>query len=137
MERDELRPFERDIIARFMVGGKWAASPKGEWIRGHLLDVGEDYPYRMWKLYARFCSHLGIRPGTYQNFKTYIYLLKRLGLIRPARRERTGRGFPRTYYAIVPGAENRPEWTRPLQVLYPKTDWTVPEQKERYKEKYR
>jgi len=132
-----LRSFEVDILNRFKTWGLLRTSPKGEWIRGHLLDVGEDYPYRMWKLYSKFCEVLGQDPGTYQNFKTYIYLLKRLGLIYPVRREVTNRGFPKTFYAVVPSKELDPAWTRPLQTLYPKTDWKIPEQKTLYRLKYR
>jgi hypothetical protein len=135
-----LRPFEVDIMARFRAGGKWYASPKGEWIRGYLLTYGEGCPYEMWKEYARFASILGIRPGTYTSFKTYMWILhKKLGLIRLVRKEVGPRWFAKSYYAIAPGMENSPLWRSPMQYAYPKTDWKIKtdEEKRRLREKYR
>ncbi|MEM4429674.1 MAG: hypothetical protein QXM08_00740, partial [Thermofilaceae archaeon] len=82
MEREPY-PFEEDIAERFRVGGKWAASPKSEWIRGYLLTFGKGCPYEMWKRYCEFAERLGIRPGSYISFARHVWLLKRLGLIEP------------------------------------------------------
>ena len=136
----ELTECERDIYVRFTTGGKapWGASPKGEWIRCYLMERGPASIYDMWKAYQRFASILGIRPGTYNNFKTYIWILKRLGLVRVVRRAPGSRGgFRKAYYAIVPGMEFSPLWRRPVQTLYPKTDWSIPEHKVKYRAKYR
>jgi len=136
MERD-LHPFEVEIATRFGIRGKWAASPKSEWIRGYLLTFGEGYPYEMWKRYCEFARYLGIRPGTYISFARHMWLLKRLGLIRPVKIKPRPGGFPKKVYRIVPGMEDSPLWRRPMQAMYPTTDWTRPERKRVYREKYR
>jgi hypothetical protein len=120
-----LRPFEADIAARFKTWGKREASPKGEWIRGYLLTYGEGFSYEMWKEYTQFALLLGINPGTYTSFKTYIWILKKLGLVRVVRRERGVKGFRKAFYAITPGMENSPLWRSPMQVAYPTTDWKI------------
>jgi len=120
MER-ELWAFEVPIIERFSMGGKAAASPKGEWIRGYLLAFREGYSYEMWKKYVYFASTLRVSPGTYTNFKTYTWILKNLGLIRLVRRERVVRGYRKGIYAITPGMENSPLWRSPMQARYPST----------------
>lgn len=136
MER-ELYPFELEIASRFATGGKWTASPKSEWIRGYLLTFGVGYPYRMWKEYRVFAEYLGIKPGSYTVFARHIWLLKKLGLIEPVKVEPRPGGLPRVYYRVKPGAELSPLWRRPMQILYPSTDWSRPETKELYRGKYR
>jgi len=148
-----LRPFEREIIDRFKTIGKMADPVtgargwKGLWIRGHLLDVHEDYVYNMWKRWEAFCGIayvLGakIKAGTYQAFRTYFHLLKQLGLVRVYRRmpkEVGRRGRPVVLYELVPERINDPAWTRPFQTKYVKTDWTVKsrEEKRALRRKYR
>lgn len=122
MER-ALYPFEVAIAERFSRGGKSAASPKGEWVRGYLLTFREGYSYGMWKEYIQFAAYLGINPGTYVSFKTYIWILKKLRLIRLVRKERTTKGFEKSIYAITPGMENSPLWSAPMQEKYPSTSW--------------
>lgn len=41
-------------MERFSKGGKFAASSKGEWVRGYLLTFKEGYVYEMWKEYMQF-----------------------------------------------------------------------------------
>jgi len=121
-----LRPFEERIIADFKMfdptyGGGKARPRKGVWIRGHLLDVKEDYIYRMWKRWLLFvitARQLGatIELGSYQSFRTYIYLLKKHRLVIPTRRERaksTARQFYRTYYTVNRELLNHPLWENP------------------------
>lgn len=136
MEREPY-PFEVEIAARFGTGGMRAASPKSEWIRGYLLYFGEGCPYRMWREYQEFARWLGIRPGSYTMFARHVWLLKRLGLVEPVRVEPRPGGLPRVYYRVRPGAEDSPLWRRPMQALYPSTDWTIPERKKYYRERYR
>ena len=92
-------------------GGR-SVSRKGLWIRGHLLEVGKDYPYSMYKGWKRFIetAELKIRPGSYQNFINYLYVLRRLGLII---REGEGGGFKRTYYRLNPEKVNSRIWLNP------------------------
>ncbi len=134
----ELHRFEREIVDRFMIGGKALASPKAEWIRGYLLTFGEGYPYGMWKTWKEFAEQIRIKPGTYTSFARYMWILKKLGLIIPSRTEVT-KGIPRTYYIIKPGMEDSPIWVRPTQTLYPSTDWTIkpPEVRSALRAKYR
>jgi len=135
----ELYPFEEDIARRFSIGGKMTASPKAEWIRGYLLTFGGGYPYGMWREYRFFAGRIGVPAGSYASFARSIWILKRLGLIRPVRVEPRPRGLPRTYYSITPGMEYSPIWMRPEQYMYPSVDWTIkpPELKRALRAKYR
>ena len=93
----------------------------GMWIRDHLLEVGEDYPFHMWKLLR---ERKGGRGGTYQNFRNYIHWLVKLNLIRFTREEPSLNPMfkPRRYYACVPENIDRWElWRNPSRALYPKT----------------
>ena len=117
-----LRPFEIEIIREIRtpprsVGAGGRSIPrKGVWIRGHLQDVGRDYVYGMYKRWRSFPEGAGlnIKAGTYQQFRTYIYVLKQLGLV-----ERVGgspsRGFAKTYYALNPDKVNSVIWRNPFK----------------------
>ena len=94
--------------------------PTGEWIRDHLMLVGEDYAYSMWKQFSTYLILRGVTPPpSYQSFARYIWILKRLRLIQPTRIEYTPHGKPRQYYRLTPGAEFREEeWKNPQKILY-------------------
>lgn len=122
-----LRPFEEAIADDFGHSGHWAPR-KGIWIKGHLLDKGENYSWHMWRCYQAFCAHTRIRPGTFRAFTTFMFTLRKLGLIEPTGRVEPGEKVPefeRVYYRVAPGKEDVVEWTRPMQSLYPSTDWTA------------
>jgi len=116
-----LRPFEAEIITGIRVrperpgaGGR-SVSRKGVWIRGHLQDVGRDYPYRMWKRWKSFLEDAGlkIQAGNYQAFRTYIYVLRRFGLIRRAGGSPST--FGKKYYEINPQKTSSPLWKNPFK----------------------
>jgi hypothetical protein len=115
---EELEEWEREIIARFRTGGFIGASPKAEWVRGYLREHGRGYPYGMWRRWLVFAGAAGCRRGTYTSFVRFLWILKRLGLVREAGGEETGRGFPRTYYELVPGMEESELWSNPVKALY-------------------
>ena len=121
-----IRPFEVEILREIRThprrpGAGGRSKPrKGVWIRGHLQDVGRDYPYSMYKRWKSFMerSGLNIKAGTYQQFRTYIYVLKRLGLIRRAGGSPSSRGnFPRNYYSLIPDKISSPLWKNPFKHL--------------------
>jgi hypothetical protein len=110
--------------------------PTSLFIRDRLAQVGEDYPYGMWRALKeareRFFREKGGRggrarwrkdafAGSYQNFRNYIYWLEKLGLIRfvreapPPRRGLEARRF----YALVKGREKDEGWRNPRRSLYP------------------
>lgn len=141
-----LEDFEKDILVRFKTFGLYTASPKGEWIRGYLkAHPPGEYPYALWKGWKVFCELAGeltvkIRSGDYQAFRTYIHLLKQLGLITYyAKDVPTPTGRRSNWYTIVLERQDDPAWRRPFQTKYPKTDWTIksPEEKERLRRKYK
>ena len=117
-----LTPFEREIVRQIRasprrVGAGGRSIPrKGVWIRGHLQEVGRDYVYGMYKLWKRFLEEAGlnIKPGTYQQFRTYIYVLKRLGLIyrvgSPSKSD-----FTKNFYVLSPEKINSPLWRNPFK----------------------
>lgn len=120
-----MREFELGIILRYAEMGTAGASPKAEWIRGHLMSVGSDYAYNMWKRYREFVEAarlMGamIRPCNYQSFARYVNLLKKLGLIRLAE-TKPSRPRSRAYYELNPDKIDSPEWGHPYQALYPIT----------------
>lgn len=115
------RDFEEDIILYFYAAGK--RTPRtGLWIRGHLLDVGEDYPYRMWKFYNQFCLYARKRGAflptvSYVSFVRYIHLLKDLGLIEKVREEPSKKkGIMRSYYKVVEANLRSHYWINPYSV---------------------
>jgi len=148
-----IRPFETEILGRFSTYGKapdmftgqkgW----KGVWVRGHLRDLHQDYVYNMYRRWKAFCDQallmeVKIEPGSYDAFRTYFYLLKRLGLVvfYTERRAQPGEpGSARRFYTLAPGLESDPGWERPFQSVYPKTDWTQLSYKDKQerREKYK
>ena len=116
-----LRPFELEILREIRTpperpgpGGR-SVSRKGVWIRGHLQDVGQDYPYNMWKLWREFLGEAGLKmkAGSYQAFRTYIYILKRLGLI--GRAGGSPSTFSKKYYELNREMVNSPMWRSPFR----------------------
>jgi len=84
-------------------------------IREYLSYVGEGYPYEFYICFKR------VKPSTsYESVRRYFYILKRIGLIEPVRREPSSKGgFDRTYYRIV--IYDDPRWFAPQEALYPET----------------
>jgi len=91
------------------------------WIRDHLMEVEEDYMWRMYKLFSKDMEEFGYRVPRYNTFYKYFYVLKRLGLIRKTREERGlyPKAKKRVYYEIVPGTEAREEWLSPQKYVFP------------------
>jgi len=129
-----LRPFEEEIVNKFKVfswerGGGKAIPRKGVWIKQHLLDVNEDFVYGMWQHWTTFvrAAHemkADIELGTYAAFRTYVYLLKKYGLIIPTRRERaktTSTEFFRQYYRVNTRLLRDLRWLNPYK---PFPSWT-------------
>ena len=123
-----LRPFEEEIIDRFKtfdmtVGGGKSRPRKGVWIKQHLQDVGEDFIYDMWERWLAFVNIAHTREalierGTYTALRTYIYLLKKYGLIIPTKRERaktTNPQFFRQYYRVNTRLLEDPRWRNPYR----------------------
>jgi hypothetical protein len=100
----------------------WLVFPTGLFIRDYLVEQRAAYPQQMWRALKSVRAEREVICGTYQSFRVnYIYVLKKLGLIRPVRRERIHpKWFPRTYYSIVPGMEEDPRWVHPQIALDPR-----------------
>jgi len=123
----ELRPFEIEIIRNFktfspITGGGKSRPRKGVWIRAHLQEVGEDHIYSMWKRWRSFAiaarfQDANLDIGTYASFRTYMFLLKKKGLVIPTRRERartTRLEFRRQYYTVNTRTLRDPRWLNPF-----------------------
>lgn len=95
----------------------------GVWIRDHLLEVGEDYPLRMYKLLKREKKLRGVKCGSYQSFRQYVWWLRRLELIEFVRSEPSENPVleGRRYYRVVEGKEDDPAWRNPRRSLYPES----------------
>ena len=85
-------------------------------IRQYLRQVGEGCSNDFCRAYRKVK-----KKTSYGGVRRYFYILKKLGLIEPTRRE-WGRGpIPKQLYRIVPGTEEDPRWTAPQVALYPAT----------------
>lgn len=85
-------------------------------IRQFLLEVGEGGPNDFYKAFR-----LIKKKTSYASARRYFWILKRLGLIEPTRREFGAGRIPKQLYRIVPGAEADPRWGAPQVALYPST----------------
>lgn len=97
--------------------------PTGLFIREYLLKHGRAYPQEIWRALKRARSELGLHTCSYENFwRNYIYVLKKLGLIRPVRSigSLNPAWFSRVLYEIVPGMENHEAWAHPQIALDPR-----------------
>lgn len=99
---------------------EWKPKGTAMWIRDHLTSVGEDYVYGMWKRFRKEKEGLGYRAGSYQNFRRYIYMLQRLGLVQKTRTVKSKEDWmkDKNYYAVIAGKENHEGWENPQRVLY-------------------
>lgn len=125
------RPFEKEIIDAYKapktfgmggIGGR-SASRKGLWIRGYLELAGEDYilnMFRIWRNFTTKAAKMGnaiIKPGTYQNFRTYFWILEQTGLVIKTREGKSTRGknkIPRSYYSLRKEEYENNLWLNPF-----------------------
>ena len=88
----------------------------GPAIREYLLAVGEGNPNDFFKAFRQVK-----KKTSYASARRYFYILRRLGLIEPTRRE-MGKGLiAKQLYRIVPGMEHDARWSAPQVALYPAT----------------
>jgi len=89
----------------------------GTWIRDRLLQNVEDYIFNMWREFKKSKKN----PGSYQNFRNFIWWLLQLGLIKFVREEPSSiSGFkPRRIYTYVPEKIDDEAWKNPRKALYP------------------
>ena len=122
-----LKPFELEIIEAYKTfsiearGGK--GSPrKGVWIKGHLLEVREDFVNRMWKRWSQFVEiakdqRAFIESGTYDSFRRYLFQLKTYDLIHLSRSTPSPKSplpqWSRNYYALVKRNLESKLWENP------------------------
>ena len=89
----------------------------GIMIRDHLADVGENYPYGIYRHLREALTEEGYHAPTYDSVRRFLYSLRRAGLITLKRSEDTGKPFPRNYYAIVPRLRRSDIWLDPVGVI--------------------
>jgi len=145
---NELRDFEEELIDYFktpegetLFAGrrKGRSKPRtGVWIRKHLLDVGEDYVYRMYQRYSYFMSIANLEDVDKHSFFTYIWLLRHLGLIEltktvPMDKEPTGIRF-KNYYTVVEEKRDNEAWEDPWMIY--RYGLPLDEAIEKWKEEY-
>jgi len=86
-------------------------------IREFLQIVGEGGPSDFFKAYRKVKEK-----ASYAAARRYFWILKKLGLIEPTRRELgQSHTIAKQLYRIVPGMENDPRWSAPQVALYPNT----------------
>ena len=126
---DFFRPFEEEIVEKFKapkqfgvggIGGR-SAPRKGPWIRGYLETVEEDYLLNIFYKWKDFTTRANtfketkLEPGTYQEFKTFFWLLEKHGLVKFTRQEPAlKRGYiPKHFYKLVDQQKDNPLWLNP------------------------
>lgn len=89
-------------------------------IRDILLEKKEAYVYEVLKeCKARLNSY----SGSYDTFRRYFYILRKLGLIEKVREEKVPKGnIPfeavKIYYKIAKGKATHPAWADPVAYAY-------------------
>ena len=86
-------------------------------IREYLKNKGEAYIHEMWKAFRSYCIENGYTPPTRQSFGNYVYLLRRLGLIRLVRKARGDRSTERHYYSLNLDKVDDEAWRDPMKFL--------------------
>jgi len=98
--------------------------PTGLFVHDYLLEHKQAYVQEIWRALKAERAEMGITVGSYQSFRmNYIYVLKKLGLIGPVKRERVPEQpswFARVYYSITPGREDDRAWRHPQIALDPR-----------------
>ncbi|MEM0215166.1 MAG: hypothetical protein QXU17_00260 [Archaeoglobaceae archaeon] len=89
----------------------------GLFIRRFLLKYGEAYVHEMWKAYCRHCKDYGYSSPSRQSFGNYVWMLKKLGLIRFLRSEVGQKGAMRHYYALNRKRIYDAAWRDPVKAL--------------------
>lgn len=96
------------------------ASPKrkpipgtGDFIKNHLQAVGEDYCYKVYKLFCEVLQKEGQRCPVYPSFRKYWWILTKLGLIEVVRRETGERRMLISIYQLVPENVDSAAWQNP------------------------
>lgn len=141
-----MRDFEEKILSEFhpkiITPGKGKAKSRlGWWIRGHLQDVGEDYPYHMWERWINFCSiahsmKVHIPKNNYTQFAIYMRLLEKNKLIKVVREEPCPQKRVTTkYYSVVRENLDSDLWSNPRKASSHHKKWS--ELSEEKKEQYR
>lgn len=101
-----MRPFEEKIVEDFKGtegkpgGGKQVPRTR-PWITEHLKDVGEDYPYGIFKRYKEFCVENGLPVSSFPSIRVMIYKLSKEGIIRRSVRTEMGIRFERHYWKLT------------------------------------
>ncbi len=85
-------------------------------IREYLQEVGEGNPNGFFKAYRKVKAKT-----SYDSARRYFWILKKLGMIEPTRREMGAGVIAKQLYRIVPGMEADPRWSAPQIALYPMT----------------
>ncbi len=119
------RSFEMEIINEFKHAGySCGLSPKSLWIRGHLLQVKEDYGSAMFKKYQSFilearAQGAKVRNSKESTFHSTLSELRQLGLIQSSPYVWGPR--KRRYYKLAPKGINEGLWHNPRLQLYRKS----------------
>lgn len=131
----ELKDFEKKIVEKWKGTaeepwkfGPGAVSPKSYWIRGYLLEHGEGYTQLMWTRWQSFVamargSGTKIRAGSLESFRLYMWILKKLRLIIPSRKEQNPRKsfHHRQYFRLDKTRLSSPVWKNPFGNVYPRS----------------
>lgn len=91
-----------------------------EFIRDYLDEHGTAYVTELKRGYAEYCEKVGYEPTSYDRVRTTVWMLKDLGLIRPAHTEPASHPMleDRQYYRLVPGRKDDDAWNNPEGAKY-------------------
>ena len=94
-----------------------------QFIRRYLTENGKGYPYKIHRDWCRHLEQLGMKSPTFESFRKYFWLLKKLGLIRRTESPpyKQVSYIPRQYYAILENPrckDGEDAWANPQVALY-------------------
>jgi hypothetical protein len=86
-------------------------------IRSYLKENGEAYIQQMWNAYRKHCLKNSYKPPSRQSFGNYVWMLRKLELIKFARQEEGLKGTLRHYFKLNPEKMEDEAWLDPLKAL--------------------
>lgn len=85
----------------------------GPAIKEYLLTVGRGNSYAFFKLFRQVK-----KTTSYDSVRRYFWMLRKIGLIRPAGTEARAHGWRKHMYTVTPGKEEDPAWWHCQGELY-------------------
>lgn len=87
----------------------------GEFVRNYLREHGPSRNYVIWQAYRDYCEKHGYSGIEYDNFRSYFWYLKKVGLVEVDHYEKCPRGGRYIYYRLNPEMLGDSSWKNPRE----------------------